>query len=130
MHSFFTFFLYTLSQTKETVKNGTPSQRQFFLTLVYVVDRTLPHPVTCLVQCVWPHHQISAMTCINTGCTPITHRVDCNVRRCNFNKNEGGQRQIKPLSSIFIGFNVFSNILQKRKFGTCCEFDILYVKGF
>ena len=23
-----------------------------------------------LVQCAWPHHQILAMTCINTGCIP------------------------------------------------------------
>ena len=63
-------------------ENSTPSHRQFFLTLVYVVDRNLPQPLTWLqkyitsnyfvglVQCVWPYHQILAMTCINTGCIP------------------------------------------------------------
>ena len=94
------------------------------------VDRTPPHPLTWLqnyndksppwhfvgnVHCVGPHHQILVMTRINTGCIPITHRVDCKDKRFNFNKNEGEQRQIKPLQQHFCRVQCIFQHFAKRE---------------
>ena len=83
MHFLNFLFVILCPRLRKLFENGTPSHRLFFLPLtVYVVERTLPHSLTWLqkyitsnyfvglVQCVWPHHQILAMTCINNGCIP------------------------------------------------------------
>lgn len=67
-----------------------------------------------LVQCVWPHHQILAMTCINTGCIPSLTELIAKTSD-NVNKSEGGQKQITPLQQHFYGVQcIFQHFAKKE----------------